>query len=219
MEKIKVQKANIEYHTKLADTYDKSQPHFRIENQRQIKKLMKKYSQKTSGNRLLDLGCGTGFILFLAAPYFKEIYGVDITPAMLDLATSKLKKQKTAKVNLSLAESEHLPFRNSFFDVITGYSFLHHLPALSPTLKEAYRVLKRGGTFYSDLDPNYYFWQAIKSVAKKNTSNLLKIDINSICNMTRNVSKMTTNLSQGAVKRAEYIEGFKGGFREENLKD
>ena len=155
-----VQKANIEYHTKLADIYDKSQSHFKTENQKQVRKLIKIYSRRTGGKRLLDLGCGTGFILSLAQPYFKELYGVDITPAMLDLAKSKFKSAK--KIKLIKASSEHLPFENSFFDVITGYSFLHHLPSLVPALKEAFRVLKRGGIFYSDLDPNYYFWRSIK---------------------------------------------------------
>jgi len=217
MEKKNALKANIEYHTKLANIYDDSQPHFKIENQKQIKKLMKLYSLKIGAGRLLDLGCGTGFILSLAMPYFNELYGIDITPAMLDLAKFKFKKVK--KIKLIQASSEHLPFRNSLFDVLTSYSFLHHLSSIGPTLKEAFRVLKKGGIFYSDLDPNYYFWQAIKSAAKeKKVSRLLKIDVNSICHMTRNISEMAPGLSRTTIKKAEYVEGFKGGFKEENLR-
>lgn len=212
-----IQKANIEYHTKLAKDYDSNQPHFRAENQKQIKKIMAKYSRRTSRKRLLDLGCGTGFILSLAQPYFYQLYGIDITPAMLKLAKSKFKNVK--KIHLIQASSERLPFESSFFDVLTGYSFLHHLPSITLTLKEAFRVLRKGGIFYSDLDPNYYFWQAIKSASKeKMISDLLKIDINSVCHMARGVSGMARGLSQSTIKSAEYVEGFKGGFKEKNLR-
>lgn len=211
--------ANIEYHTKLARGYDKTQPHFRQENQKQVKKLMEEYSKKTSGKRLLDLGCGTGFIIFLAKSYFTELYGVDITPAMLDLATKKIKNKKQKNIKLSLQSSDNLSFPNNYFDVVTAYSFLHHLSSPLPTLKEVYRVLRDGGIFYSDLDPNYYFWQSIKSVAKeKNVSDLLKIDIYSICQMIKDVLKTENNLDPQVIKNAEYIESFKGGFKEKFLK-
>lgn len=218
MRKESIQKANIDFHTKLAEYYDE-QPHFSDENQKQVKKLMKKYSAKTTGKRLLDLGCGTGFILLLAQPYFKELYGIDITQAMLDLATSKFKKQKIKNIELSLESSDKLSFPDSYFDVISAYSFLHHLPSLLPTLKESYRVLKKGGIFYSDLDPNYYFWRAIKTAAKeKKVSALLKIDINSICDMTAGYKDIDKELNPETIRKAEYIESTKGGFKEEFVK-
>ena len=84
--------ANIDYHTKLVKIYEKSQPHFRPENQKKIKKLLKLFAQKTGGKELLDLGCGTGFILELAHPYFKKLVGIDITPAMLKAAERKFRR-------------------------------------------------------------------------------------------------------------------------------
>lgn len=210
--------ANIEYHTKLANNYDRSQPYFKVENQIQVKKFLENYSKKTSGEKLLDLGCGTGFILSLADSYFKELYGIDITPAMLELAEVKFNKQNN-RVKLINSSSEKLPFPTSFFDVLTGYSFLHHLPSVGPTLKEAYRVLKKGGILYTDLDPNYYFWKAIKNVShESNISDSLKIDIDAILNMANNVQALAKDLELKVIENAEYIESSKGGFKEEYLR-
>lgn len=128
-----VQEANIQYHTKLAETYDQTQPHFRQENVIQIRTRIEKFAKTTGGKRLLDMGCGTGFILSLAHSCFEEVYGIDITLAMLDIAASKLKEQKVNNVKLIRAPSDELPFPDSYLDVITTYSFLHHLHDLLPT--------------------------------------------------------------------------------------
>jgi nucleoside-diphosphate-sugar epimerase len=57
-----VQNANIRYHTKLAETYDQTQPYFRAENVIQVRTRLEKFAKATGGKRLLDIGCGTGFI-------------------------------------------------------------------------------------------------------------------------------------------------------------
>ena len=215
-----VEKANVVYHTTLANNYEKTQPHFRKENKKQVREILKTYSKRTAAEKVLDLGCGTGFILSLAQPYFKKLYGVDITPAMLKIASKKFKKEKIENIQLIKTSTEKLPFNDSFFDVITAYSFLHHLDSVTPTIKEAYRTLKKGGIFYSDLDPNYYFWDAVKkSSIENNVSDLLKKDIRSICNMTDGVKEIAEGLDEGTIKNAEYIESNKGGFKAEVLKN
>lgn len=210
--------ANIDYHTALVEIYDESQPHFRKENKEKVSQILKRIALKTGGKRLLDLGCGTGFIMELALPYFDEVYGVDITPAMLDEARKKFAKKKGKKIELIESSTDKMPFKNSTFDVLTGYSFLHHLSSILPTLKESYRVLKKGGIFYSDLDPNFYFWQAIKNISKeKNVSDLMKADIRTVCNMTEDVSAMVKGLDAETVKNSEIIESKEGGFKEEEI--
>lgn len=214
--------ANIDYHTKLVKIYEKSQPHFRPENQKKVKKLLKLFARKTGGKELLDLGCGTGFILELAHPYFKKLVGIDITPAMLKAAEKKFKKKKLDhKIELVESSTDKMPFSNNSFDVITGYSFLHHLSSPIATIKESYRVLKKEGIFYSDLDPNYYFRLAMSTVAKEkrqDLSDLLKIDVNAICNMTKVIGDLAEGLDGETVKDAEYVAGHEGGFKEEEIK-
>jgi ubiquinone/menaquinone biosynthesis C-methylase UbiE len=210
------QDANIALHTQLAEAYD-DQPHFKPENQERVKALLKEYAKKTGGKRLLDLGCGTGFIMELAQPYFDEIMGVDITPKMLEIAENKFKKKGYTNLHLQLESTDKLPFDDNSFDMVTAYSFMHHLTTPIPTFKEAYRVLKKGGIFYADLDPNFYFWEAIKKSADaKNVSDLLKVDIEAICDMTSGYKEMK-KIEADAVRGAEYIEATKGGYKEEEI--
>lgn len=215
-----VYKANIYYHTELADTYDKTQPHFRQENVAQVRRCIKKLAKITKGKGLLDLGCGSGFIFSLSYSYFKGVYGIDITPVMLKKAAYKVKKKKISNVKLIQAISDNLPFKESSFDIVVAYGFLHHLPSLSRTFKEVYRVLKKGGIFYSDQDPNYYFWQDIKSINyNENISELLDIEKNSIRNITQQVRKVSgRNIDDKTIELAEYLK-MKGGFKEDKIKE
>ena len=216
-----VQKANILYHSKLAETYDQTQPQFSPENITQVRSRIENFAKITNGNRLLDVGCGTGFISSLSHSIFEEVHGVDITPSMLDMASSKLKKQCIKNVTLKQASSDDLPFSDQYFDVAVAYGFLHHLPSLFPTFSEIYRVIKSGGIFYSDLDPNYYFWKSMKSLPEdgKNISELLEIERKSVCNMAKEVQNVVgDNLDEDTIKMAEYLKT-EGGFKEDYIKD
>lgn len=217
-----VLKANVRYHTKLAETYDQTQPHFRPENVIQVRTRLEKFAKTTDGKRLLDIGCGTGFILSLAHSCFEEVYGIDITPAMLNVAASKFREQKVNNVKLIRTSSDRLPFPDSYFDVVTAYGFLHHLPTLLPTFREVYRVLKdRGGVFYTDQDPNYYFWESMKSLPSdgKGVSDLLETERKSVCNMVKEVQIVAgNNLDASTIEMAEYLKT-QGGFKEEELKE
>lgn len=216
-----VQNANILYHSKLAETYDQTQPHFSPENVTQVKSRIEKFAEKTNGKRMLDVGCGTGFVSSLSHSIFEEVYGVDITPAMLDIAASKFKEQCVKNVTLKQASTDDLPFMDSYFDVAVAYGFLHHLPSLFSTFSEVYRVLKNGGIFYSDLDPNYYFWESMNSLPEdgENISELLEIERKSVCNMSEQVQNVVgKSLDDETIEMAEYLKT-QGGFKEEYIKD
>jgi ubiquinone/menaquinone biosynthesis C-methylase UbiE len=216
-----VQKANILYHSKLAETYDQTQPQFSPENVIQVRSRIENFAKITNGKRLLDVGCGTGFISSLSHSIFEEVHGVDITPAMLEIASSKFKKQCVKNVTLKQASSDDLPFTNQYFNVAVAYGFLHHLPSLFSTFNEVYRVLKSGGIFYSDLDPNYYFWESMNSLPEdgKNISELLEIERKSVCNMAEEVQNVVgKSLDDETIEIAEYLKT-QGGFKEDCIKD
>src|SRR2546422_198473 len=81
--------------------------------------VLERLRQQAPGGALLDLGCGTGFIIDLARDLFDEIHGVDVTPAML--ARIDLSR---GNITLHNTNAERLPFDGAVFDVVTGYSFL-----------------------------------------------------------------------------------------------
>ena len=153
-----VRRANIEYHTKMAATYDADQPHFRPENVDRVRALLTDMAAQAGREALLDLGCGTGFIPRVAEGLFERVVGVDITPAMLEQVPA------VAATGLTIADAAHLPFPDNSFNLCTAYSFLHHLSEIEPVLCELYRCLRPGGILYCDQDPNYYFFQRIHSL-------------------------------------------------------
>ena len=159
-----VEDANIKFFTANAENYNKEEPTYLPENKSRVRKILKNIGKKSPGS-LLDVGCGTGFVLDLAYPYFDRLFGIDLTQAMLDEVNLRGGKVKVTKGN-----SEKIPYDDNQFNVCTSYGFLHHLYRLKPTLKEIHRCLKKGGIFYSDQDPNYYFWKFLS------TADIKKID-------------------------------------------
>ena len=73
----------------------------------------------------------------------KDLYGIDLSEEMLEVAKSKLPN----RVRLFLGDSESLPFPDNSFDVVYCNASFHHYPAPQNVLMEVHRVLKPGGTF------------------------------------------------------------------------
>lgn len=156
--KSSVQQANIALHTALAAHYNKDEPHWRPENVEKVTKILRELKAEVKGERMLDLGCGTGFMINIGKKLgFSEIHGYDITKAMID----QVDKSGPAKIVVEISDTGKIPCQSDYFDVATAYSFLSHLDELDSTVRQAYRCLRKGGVFYSDLDPNADFWEAI----------------------------------------------------------
>jgi hypothetical protein len=85
-------RANVEVHSRMVEVYQK-EPHFRPENQARVRNILSALRRRATGGRLLDLGCGTGFIIDLARDLFDEIQGglhsVEFRTAALDCGFSE----------------------------------------------------------------------------------------------------------------------------------
>jgi ubiquinone/menaquinone biosynthesis C-methylase UbiE len=149
--------ANQRVHSQLASQYNESEPHFRPENQAKVRRrLVDLAARVPSTDRMLDLGCGTGFLLNLSHDLFTSIDGIDATQAMLDRVDLS-----PGNITLHQGVVEALPFDDATFDLATAYSFLDHLADHLPVLREAHRVLRPGGMLYVDLIPNRSFWNGV----------------------------------------------------------
>ena len=103
------------------------------------------------GQRILDLGCGTGlFCVALADRVGKkgEIHGVDLAKKQLDRAREKL-TEKGVPFVLHLCSMDELPFESASFDMVVSSLAIHAAtpPVRRTAIKEAARVLKPNGHF------------------------------------------------------------------------
>lgn len=95
-------------------------------------------------SKLLDIGCGTGYLLDLLRHRSDAVfYGLDLSPEMVKVARKKLGKS----VYLTEGSALTLPYDSSVFDVVTCVQSFHHYPDPTKAMKEAYRVTASGGRY------------------------------------------------------------------------
>jgi ubiquinone/menaquinone biosynthesis C-methylase UbiE len=206
-------KANIALHSKMADDYSTCEPHFRPENINKVEAKLQQLFTETNAKNLLDLGCGTGFIINIAKKYVQHIDGVDVTQAMMD----KVDKSGSAVINLHNHDTGSFAATPGFYDVVTGYSFLHHLYDVRPTLQTAFTALKDGGKLYCDLDPNYYYWEGINKLERNGTYDpLVSREIEMVTYKDEDIEK-NFGVSKDTFNNAEFGKNINGGFKEEEL--
>jgi demethylmenaquinone methyltransferase / 2-methoxy-6-polyprenyl-1,4-benzoquinol methylase len=97
-----------------------------------------------ASDRVLDLACGTGDILFRAAAKARLAVGLDVTFRMLQLA-----KAKQSSAALVTGDMLALPFPSARFSVVTAGYGLRNVPDLAQAIDEIARVLAPGGRLLS----------------------------------------------------------------------
>ncbi|MCX8193917.1 MAG: class I SAM-dependent methyltransferase [Candidatus Pacearchaeota archaeon] len=113
--------------------------------------------------KILDIGCGNGKHMILAAKSGIDAYGIDISPIAIKLA-KKSAANKKVKVNFKVGNALSMKFPKNYFDAIIDFSCFTHIskPYWNKYFKQVLRVLKPEG---------YY----LLSVWSKNSSNLSEI--------------------------------------------
>jgi SAM-dependent methyltransferase len=94
----------------------------------------------TSDTRLLDVGCGSGLALRLAADRGATVTGLDASEALLEIAG-----RRVPGAPLVQGELEALPFADGSFDIVTGFNSFQYAARPVVALAEAVRVLAPGG--------------------------------------------------------------------------
>ncbi|MGW2617591.1 class I SAM-dependent methyltransferase [Streptomyces sp. NPDC001500] len=99
--------------------------------------------------RVLDAGVGPGHLsVECAALLGAEVVGIDINPAMLELAAAHASAvpEAAGRVQLLLEDVHHLSFHDASFDAVVSYSCFHHWARPTTALRELARVLRPGGS-------------------------------------------------------------------------
>ncbi len=97
------------------------------------------------GDVLLDIGCGPGSITLDLAERVARAVGVDGAPEAIDRARRDAAAKGGSRAVFQRADVYALPFRDESFDIVYAHQLLQHLSAPVVALREASRVLKRGG--------------------------------------------------------------------------
>jgi SAM-dependent methyltransferase len=109
-----------------------------------------------SGQRVLDVACGTGVVSVTAARLGAHLTGLDLTPELLERARENA---RIAGVEIDWHEGdvENLPFSDSAFDVVLSEFGHMFAPRPEVAIGEMLRVLKPGGTIAFSTWPPQFF--------------------------------------------------------------
>lgn len=110
-----------------------------------------KLAKLQPGERVLDVGCGTGTLAIAARKHVGAsgaVTGIDPAAEMIERASRKARRAR-ADVAFRTAAAEELPFPDASFDVVLSSLMLHHLPRETRRagVMEVRRVLRPGGRF------------------------------------------------------------------------
>ena len=95
------------------------------------------------GERVLEVGCGTGSDLLQFAKHGALAFGIDVTPQHVKLARQRL----NGAGQVTFGDATSIPFAANTFDYVYSHGVLHHIDQPQRVVQEILRVLRPGGRF------------------------------------------------------------------------
>lgn len=96
------------------------------------------------GKRVLDVGCGNGYVLSHYARQGADTYGIDLTKTAVNLSRRRF-ELADLDGHFVVGSAEDLPYPSGSFDGVCSMGVLHHTPDTPRAVAELRRVLKAGG--------------------------------------------------------------------------
>jgi len=95
--------------------------------------------------RALEIATGPGHVAMAVAARCREVVGVDLTDAPLQIAERNRRGRGITNLQFRQADAENLPFKNDEFDLVLCRFAFHHFEDPSVALREMTRVCRTGG--------------------------------------------------------------------------
>jgi SAM-dependent methyltransferase len=115
------------------------------------------------GQRVLDVGCGAGVFLGLAADRGARAFGLDASEALIELARARV-----PGADLRVGDMQFLPYEDDSFDLVTGFTSFFFAADMPAALREAGRVAREGAPVVIQVwgDPERCDLEAMKAVVR-----------------------------------------------------
>jgi len=127
------------HYDELGDIYDLL---YGDEQNRKIESALHATSVKGS-DTVIDVGCGTGFLLDRIQKSVAMLIGVDDSIGLLKIAMKRMKVRPERKSAILVrADADHLPFVDKIFDKVFALTLLQNMPDSARALREMMRVAK-----------------------------------------------------------------------------
>ena len=151
----------------IAEDYIKNQREFFSDREDWTRLILHQRIKQSNGQKVLDVGCGSGDDVKKCEESGLEAYGIDVSEKMCSVAQSSIGHPERIKIGTY----EQIPFEDQFFDVIFGRYSLHYLKNFNKAYLEMGRVLRPGGTLLQVVShPIYDNFIAINSNNKETIS-------------------------------------------------
>jgi ubiquinone/menaquinone biosynthesis C-methylase UbiE len=113
--------------------------------------------QRYGGDRILEIGCGTGLILKRLEPLCRLAVGIDLSAGMLKVARER-------GLHVLQCPANTLPLPDESFDTVVSFKVLAHIPEIEATLFELSRVTRPGGHLLLEFYNRYSLRTLIKKL-------------------------------------------------------
>jgi 2-polyprenyl-3-methyl-5-hydroxy-6-metoxy-1,4-benzoquinol methylase len=99
----------------------------------------------TGTERVLDIATGPGYIAEAFAKNSREVVGMDLTEAMLDIARARTTENGVKNISFRTGDAQNLPFDAGEFDIVVCRLALHHVQQPGKVVNGMTRVCRRDG--------------------------------------------------------------------------
>lgn len=102
-------------------------------------------AQPCSADTVLDVACGPGILVAAIAPQVTRVVGIDLAPAMIELARERCRELGLENTELQIGDVDPLPYADATFSLVLCRYALHHFQAPGSVIAQMARVCAPGG--------------------------------------------------------------------------
>ena len=165
---------------------------------------------------ILDIGCGSGRHVKLFAENRFQVFGIDFSKSAIFNTKNLLRKNKL-RAELKCSDMHNLPFKDNYFDGVLSFGVFYYSDSkgMKKSIKEMYRVLKKGGTGFINIrSTNDYRY----GKGKKIENNTYILNIKDTNELDLKIHFLNRNQLRNYFKQFKKIEIKKNEFSYKNVR-